>query len=333
MQNLVNSIISELEYNCQDYITDKKLNEDKDKSRNVLTLSLARNKLFRRAERVKNCGHFLDFVVCENSDHIHLASANFCGDILCPVCAKKRARQNVQQLTSVLTKAFVRNPFSKVISLTLTVKNCSGVDLKETYSKILRAWSKLTRRKEFEGIKGWFRSLETVYSKDRQDWHPHLHILLFVNRSYFYGKYYHTQAEWMAAWAGALGLPPGESVDVFIKSLNPRDFKQTYYSIAVEAAKYACKSADYLSGSNDEIDEKVGVLAKALHNTRLISQGGLFRELWIEVKRERKKQKDYKVCPVCGGALYKVSYEWQNKLSQYIFLYCVAISPPDEAAA
>ena len=40
-------------------------------------------------------------------------------------------------------------------------------------------------------IKGYVRKLEITYNKERDDYNPHFHVLIAVNKSYFTDKNYY----------------------------------------------------------------------------------------------------------------------------------------------
>ncbi|MDE9983016.1 protein rep, partial [Staphylococcus pseudintermedius] len=52
--------------------------------------------------------------------------------------------------------------------------------------------------------KGYVRKLEITYNKKRDDYNPHFHVLIAVNKSYFTDKrYYINQKKWLELWRSA----------------------------------------------------------------------------------------------------------------------------------
>ena len=63
-------------------------------------------------------------------------------------------------------------------------------------------------RNRFKKIsKGYVRKLEITYNKERNDYNPHFHVVIAVNKSYFTDKdYYISQSEWLENWRQVTGL-------------------------------------------------------------------------------------------------------------------------------
>ncbi|HCU9127027.1 TPA: protein rep, partial [Staphylococcus aureus] len=63
--------------------------------------------------------------------------------------------------------------------------------------------------------KGYVRKLEITYNEKRDDYHPHFHVLIVVNKSYFTDvKAYLNQKEWLRLWREATGISEITQVDV-----------------------------------------------------------------------------------------------------------------------
>lgn len=56
---------------------------------------------------------------------------------------------------------------------------------------------RLSNRTKFKkAVKVYVRKLEITYNKKRDDYHPHFHVFIAVNKSYFTDKdYYISQSE------------------------------------------------------------------------------------------------------------------------------------------
>src|SRR5699024_9798846 len=127
-----------------------------------------------------------------------------------------------------------------------------------------------------QAVKGYFRSLEITYNKKDNTYHPHFHLILAVNESYFKDtRIYLTQNDWTNLWKKSLKVDYTPVVDVRrVKSKN-KDFGK----VIAETAKYTVKADDYLIKDEDgKIDEEltdnvVKTLDKALHRKRLVSFG------------------------------------------------------------
>ena len=236
--------------------------------------------------RVKECGSFLEFKRYKNNS-LKLNQANFCKVRLCPMCSWRRSLKIYGQVSKVMN--YISNKDYDFIFLTLTTRNVLGEELRNTIDILFESFKKMTKRKRFkQSIKGYFRALEVTHNLDyTSDWfdtyHPHIHCILVVNKSYFNSRDYISQSEWTEIWKSCLKVVYNPIVDV-------RRFRDTRgrgieKSIA-ETAKYAVKSDDYIV--RDDItmeiievmtDDAVLILDEALANRRLTSYGGILKDI------------------------------------------------------
>ena len=268
--------------------------------------------------RVLDCGTLLDFGLTINSS-LRLLNANFCKVRLCPMCSWRRSLKIFGQVSKVMDYV-EKNYDYKYIFLTLTVKNVYKDELKNTLDLMTKSFNKMNQRKDFKkSIKGYFRSLEINYDssefitidmyygnakkhiKSRKEYydkiglkvgdknpnfnkyHPHFHLILAVNKSYFCDKtYYLSQEKWTELWKSCLGIDYFPVVNVKkIKENNDKNLKKA----VAETAKYSVKPDDFLITDDDEnikenmTDEVVKTLDQALHRKRLTSFGFIFKEV------------------------------------------------------
>ena len=246
--------------------------------------------------RVLDCSTFLEFGVTKSSD-LKLLQANFCKVRLCPMCAWRRSLKIFGQVSKVMDHV-EENYNYRYIFLTLTVKNCYSQDLKATLDLMTSAFNKMNQRKAFKkAIKGYFRSLEITYNKKDDTYHPHFHLILAVNKSYFTDKdYYLSQENWTRLWKESLQVDYTPVVDV--RRVKSKD--KNFSKVIAETAKYTVKSEDFLihkeDGKIDEAltDEVVATLDKALHRKRLVSFGFLFKEIHRQLKLDDAENGDLK---------------------------------------
>lgn len=143
----------------------------------------------KKAYRVEECGTLLSFKKIEE-DLKKLFKANFCKDRLCPMCSWRRSMKVFGQVSKVMDRALEDKEY-RFLFLTLTVKNCTGEELSKLIDKMFKSLELLFKRKEVRNIViGYFRGLEVTHnldknSKDYDTYHPHFHIILMVNKSYF----------------------------------------------------------------------------------------------------------------------------------------------------
>ena len=243
--------------------------------------------LDNKAFRVKYCSCQLVFKVSNETGEKKLDSMMSCQVRLCPMCNWRRSLKIYGQTSKVMNKALEDKEY-RFLFLTLTCENVEGKDLSKTIDKLFHAFKKLSERKAFkQSVKGWFRALEVTHNLDRQSksydtYHPHFHVILMVNKSYFDdSRLYITQEQWTSLWKSCLRVdyPP----IVHITAFRTGTKKETAKSVA-EAAKYTVKDTDYLIPRNKELSkETVYVLDRALANRRLIAFGGELRRIHREL--------------------------------------------------
>lgn len=229
--------------------------------------------------RVLDCSTFLEFTYFLNTGEKRLNNANFCKVRLCPMCSWRRSLKIFGQVSKVMD--YVEENYNyRYIFLTLTVKNCYGEDLRLTLDHMTKSFNKLSERKAFkQSVKGYFRSLEVTYNKDENTYHPHFHLILAVNDSYFTDtRYYLSQEKWTELWKSSLKVDYIPIVDV-------RKLKKNRGKEVAEVAKYTVKSEDFIIRETDGqinkklTDEVVKTLDFSLHRKRLTSFGFIFKEV------------------------------------------------------
>ena len=212
------------------------------------------------------------------------------------MCSWRRSLKIFGQVSRVMDHV-EENYNYKYIFLTLTVKNCYGEDLRDTLDLMTKAFNTMTRRKAFkQAVNGYFRSLEITYNKENGTYHPHFHMILAVNDSYFKDtRIYLTQNDWTELWKSCLKVDYTPIVDVRrIKENKEKDFGK----VVAETAKYTVKPEDFLirdeKGNIKEnlTDEVVKTLDEALHRKRLTAFGFIFKEVHKELNLDDTEDGD-----------------------------------------
>lgn len=218
-------------------------------------------KIYKRSLVVADCGSYLEFNIYhdESSKSHKLAKANFCKDRLCPMCAWRRSLKVFGQLSQLVDSLSSDYEF---VFLTLTVVNVKASELSVTIDKLYETWRNIRKSRFYkESYHGDVRVLEITHNKQRDDYHPHLHIILAVNPSYFSSKFYKSQKQWVRFWQEAYGDPT--ITQVFIQS-----FRRRKKGVA-ETAKYTVKCKNLT-------DSAVLTFFDVLCGRRLISFSGVF---------------------------------------------------------
>lgn len=247
---------------------------------NTLELAASYERLgFKKSYRVKDCASFLEFK--RTSSELTLSTANFCKVRLCPMCSWRRSLKIFGQVSKVMDYAMTSNEY-RFIFLTLTCKNIDGSSLSMQLDELFKAFKRLTERKAIkQTVKGWFRALEVTHNISEDTYHPHFHVILAVNKSYFTDtKQYLSQEQWTQLWKDSLKIDYTPIVDV--RAFKTESKSSVSKSVA-ESAKYAVKSGDFIIKDKDgEINEEmtdsaVLVLENALSHRRLVAFGGDFK--------------------------------------------------------
>lgn len=225
------------------------------------------NKISTRSENkyinFENCA--TDLWIDEESGQI--TGANFCKQRLCPVCNYRRSTMLWHKVSNVIND--IKN---EKLLITLTVKNCTGDNLRNTIDGILESFHRLTSRRLWKkNIVGFIRGLEITYNSQEDTFHPHIHILAIASENYFKEDYIdvHTLRQW---WTESARLDYYVQVDI-------RKITTTDKAVA-EVVKYAVKMADILQQNADEKRLRATqTLASCIVGRRLISTGGLIKKL------------------------------------------------------
>ena len=208
----------------------------------------------------------------------------------------------------------------KWLFVTLTLQNCSTLELGFTLNEVLGGVSRFSRQSWFRRyVVGWFRTLEITRNLSDGSWHPHVHLLLAVRPGYFVHGYRRHEL-WVQDWRRAARVFYDPSVRV--------QRVQDLGAGVREVAKYVTKPGLVGEGrgavtSFDE--ETVRVLMSVLRGRRLFGYGGALREIYQELAASGavsdvegaeadlvhvEASPDGCRCPVCESPLQERVYRW-----------------------
>lgn len=248
-------------------------------------------------ERIKECNTFLFMVADKTMEKTKLHRSNNCDNRFCPICAWKKSRKNALKI-SVLMQYLREEENKEFVFLTLTAPNVKAEELDYEIKHYNKSFQRLMQRKEVKSaVKGYVRKLEVTYNKERDDYHPHFHVILVVNKSYFTDKnYYISRDRWLELWQKSTKNNLITQVDV--RKVKATDNKKE----VSEIAKYSAKDSDYLE------DEKVfDTFYKSLSGKRLIVYSGLFKD--ASKLYENKELEKYKELDPTQY-IYQIFYHW-----------------------
>lgn len=278
-------------YNMEKYTEKKQRNQ-------VFKKLIERHIGDNQMDLVENCNTFLSFVTDKTLEKKKLYKSNPCKNRFCPVCAWRKARKDALGLS--LMMQYVKQEESKsFIFLTLTTPNVTAEHLESEIKHYNESFRRLSNRKHFKSIaKGYVRKLEVTYNAERDDYHPHFHVLIAVNKSYFTDKrYYISQKEWLELWRDVTGI--SEITQVKVQKIRQNNNKELY-----EMAKYSGKDSDYL------VNQKVfDAFYKSLKGKQVLVYSGLFKEAR---KKLKNGELDYLKDIDPTEYVYQIFYMWNK---------------------
>lgn len=279
-------------YNMEKYTEKKQRNQ-------VFQKFIKRHIGENQMDLVEDCNTFLSFVADKTLEKQKLYKANSCKNRFCPVCAWRKARKDALGL-SLMMQYIKQQENKEFIFLTLTTPNVMSDELENEIKRYNNSFRKLIKRKKLGSvIKGYVRKLEITYNKKRDDYNPHFHVLIAVNKSYFTDKrYYISQQEWLDLWRDVTGI--SEITQVQVQKIRQNNNKELY-----EMAKYSGKDSDYL------INQKVfDAFYKSLKGKQVLVYSGLFKEA---KKKLKNGDLDYlkEIDPT--EYIYQIFYIWKQK--------------------
>src|SRR5699024_1013563 len=279
-------------YNMEKYTEKKQRNQ-------VFQKFIKRHIGENQMDLVQDCNTFLSFVADKTLEKQKLYKANSCKNRFCPVCAWRKARKDALGL-SLMMQYIKQQENKEFIFLTLTTPNVMSNELENEIKRYNNSFRKLIKRKKVGSvIKGYVRKLEITYNKKRDDYNPHFHVLIAVNKSYFTDKrYYISQQEWLDLWRDVTGI--SEITQVQVQKIRQNNNKELY-----EMAKYSGKDSDYL------INQKVfDAFYKSLKGKQVLVYSGLFKEA---KKKLKNGDLDYLKEIEPTEYIYQILYIWKQK--------------------
>lgn len=283
---------------------------------NDIIIKLADCKFSKESELVRECGSYLTF---SHQEHIKtlekrrkLKKANFCKFRFCSTCNWRRNKN----INRELLQAFETIEATRSVAylfLTLTIRNPQTEDLKATVKHLNQSFKRMSETKEYkETILGHFKALEIVGDETpKGEVHPHLHIILIVNSSYFKSRNYISQDKWIEMWQKALRVDYTPILDVRrIKAKKTKSGKTltALQSAVFEVAKYSVKHSILTDKSDDEFSS----IILQTKNMRFFSTGGLLKEKINFFKCDEELINFNEQIEAEWKEIEELIYEWKN---------------------
>lgn len=266
--------------------------------------------------RVSECCDIVQHVTTKDYDAMKVHFANSCTNRFCPICSWTKAKKDALML-AVLMEAIYTEKEYEFVFVTLTIPNVVADDLEPSIRRLNGALSKLFRRKIFQKVnKGYVRKLEVTYNDKEyitkemfynarsyfeardlyigdknpnfDTYHPHIHLLVAVNSSYFTSRDYIKRDTWLKNWREVYGDQSITQVDVRKVNSKPQQVSEdstfsqdvtkeghfsTDFGAVAEMAKYTAKG-NHLLYSRRVFE----TFYKALKSKQFITFNGVFKE-------------------------------------------------------
>jgi hypothetical protein len=198
--------------------------------------------------------------------------------------------------------------------LTLTLRNCRAetVELSKTLDAVFNGWYRFTHHRKIRNtLAGWFRSLELTYNEETDTFHPHIHILLFVDKSYFKAGCYMETTEWVRLWRVSLRLDYDPICD--IRRVKNSEERRTEIA---EVAKYTVKDTEIFTHKKARTDRLVSVLSVSLKGRRLYAFGGLLKRVRADILAADPDERDGTIRGDIATVIER--YKWVFGISNYM---------------
>lgn len=211
-----------------------------------------------------------------------IVAGYFCKSRFCATCQWRRSRLLYNQNMQVYQQLYKDYRF---IFITLTIPNVPIEQLKHGLDTMQHAWHSLRNDREFKsiGIAGMMRTIEVTYNRERNDFHPHYHIIAAVSN---YGTWLPEWEWWLEKWRYHTGMPEIVAVNLKTIKSNVKDLKSKerqrmganglYNPAVLEVSKYNLKGSDLSKLPLDA--ESWEELQAALTRRRMVSFTGIWKE-------------------------------------------------------
>jgi plasmid rolling circle replication initiator protein Rep len=271
----------------------------------------------RYAERLDDCSNTLEFDIRTDEDGsgtFKLKSAKFCRVRFCPTCQWRRTMKWQAKIFQALPKITEAYPTHRWLFMTLTVKNCNMLVLRETIADMNKSFVRLSQLKIFPAI-GWIKNIEVTRNPETNEAHPHIHAMLLVPSSYFGGNYYITHDKWRSLWQESARLDYVPQVNIqAVKNKNKNDEQSDIQKQVLEMLKYSVKEDDLVYS-----EDWLLALTTQLHKTRSISIGGVLKD-YLKAESEKDDlvnidEDDYS--EEIPEELMKLYFGWRERQQRY----------------
>ena len=238
-----------------------------------------------------------------------IISASYCNKRTCPYCAKRIANANEKRVSKTLEKAnaakMSRDKVGyKLLSITLTVPNCTGPELREELKNELRALRSMLRNKNALSavVKGYVYGAEQTRNGETGLFHPHIHLIAAVNSTYGKGKDYISRKSLTELWAAYVHRDVAEAGQYIGLAKNPHQALKYTVKMSWEGWDGADAEQQDAAGENEEKPTWTGNpewdaetmywIETASRGLSLTGSGGVLRTKLTETAEAKEADQD-----------------------------------------
>lgn len=268
---------------------------------------------------VCECGNTIKFVTNKDKSKKHLNDARFCHWRFCALCAWRLSLKRTFVTKVVMTR--LSNLNYRFLFLTLTAPNVKADELSDEITRLNQAWDRMSRRKKYKTlIIGGIRKIEVTYNATTDTYHPHLHIILCVEKEYFKRTTSRKSdkkniypnmimfEEWQADWKQALRDERAEQINVQAISNHPKKLAKAI----AEISKYSAKDSEMV------LNKKVfQAMYLGMKGKRLFSPFGLMKNLFREFEKAPQNFSDCFEMREPEEWFYKIVQGWNAQTQNY----------------
>jgi plasmid rolling circle replication initiator protein Rep len=275
-----------------------------------------------KAARLRDCATMLIYRQYENGEK-RLHQLNSCRVRLCPICTWRRSLRAAYTTQQIVNHLAHKGEYAYVM-VTYSIRNCTTNELGANIDQLLDGVKRLMQLKEVKAAcKGWYRTLEVTNNVDWESssydtYHPHVHMIWLVNKSYFKSRYYIPQKRFSELWRRSVRVDYDTQCDMRRVDNLP--------GAVAEVSKYAAKAVDYIIPDDWDLTvDAVRTLDAALANRRLVAYGGLMKEAkreleladpddgnLVDVGEADSEQKEYRLVSYCWYSGYRQYFRKPN---------------------
>lgn len=232
--------------------------------------------------KLLNCGTMLTFAkeIKGNSTPVyHLTHSNFCRQRICPMCQFRKAEKTFAEMLQV-TDLLEQDGY-RFLHMVLTIPNCNdGSDLIDGISRLYKGFGKFWANKDIKkAFKGALRCLEVSYNYENDTFHPHLHCLVVVKKSYFNDtKVYLNYDKIREIWTKSINFKTGHLLQVYIRAMKVGDKKGV-----AEVCKYCMKPLNLDKGEEWQHSRMLLTMWHTLKGTRFVQKYGVIKEYYKKI--------------------------------------------------